>query len=262
MIQPVLNYVLKKALKKMNIGTYSRNGRNTFGRICVFHRGGGNVRKYRLIDFYRRLNLFGYIYKIIYDPNRTAFIGLVFYENGLFSYIILSDNVKVGNKVYSGFKYINDDCHSKGSALTLKNISLFSIVNSIELKPGKGASLSRAAGTGSMVVSKTNENVVLKSKSGWLTTVSIDCMASIGYTSNILHNMQVIGKAGKNRGLGKRPTVRGVAMNPCDHPHGGGNGKSSPPRAAVSPWGKMTKGPHTKNKKIDKLKRKLFKKVR
>lgn len=262
MTQTVLNYVLRKALKKLNIGTYSRNGRNAFGRICVFHRGGGNVRKYRLIDLYRRLNLFGYVYKIIYDPNRTAFVGLVFYENGLFSYIILSDNVKVGNKIYSGCNYISEECHSKGSALTLKDISLFSIVNSVELQPGKGASLSRAAGTGSMIIAKTDVKVTLKSKSGWLITIPINCMASIGYASNILHNMQIIGKAGKNRGLGKRPTVRGVAMNPCDHPHGGSNGKSSPPRAPVSPWGKMTKGPHTKNKKIDRLKRKLFKKVR
>lgn len=210
MSSPVLNYILKKALNRLNIGSYSRNGRNSFGRICVFHRGGGNVRKYRLIDFYRRLNLFGYVYKIIYDPNRTAYVGLIFYENGLFSYIVLSDNVNIGNKIYSGNRYLNIDCNSQGSALSLKDIPLFSVVNNIELKSGKGSSLSRSAGAGSVVVSKINDYIVLKSKSGWLISVSNSCMASIGYASNILYNMQNIRKAGKNRGLGKRPTVRGV----------------------------------------------------
>lgn len=161
-----LNYILKKAVKKLNIGTFSRNGRNTYGRICVFHRGGGNVRKYRKIDFNRRLNLFGYVYKILYDPNRTSFIGLIFYENGLFSYVILSDNLKLGSKIYSGYKYIGPQCHSQGSSLTLNDITLFSIVNSVELKPGRGAALSRSAGSGSVVISKTAGEITLKNRSG------------------------------------------------------------------------------------------------
>ena len=258
----VLNYTIKKILKKLNVGIYSKNGRNNFGRICVFHRGGGNLKKYRLIDFYRRLNLFGYVYKIIYDPNRTSFIGLIFYENGLFSYIILSDNVVIGNKIFSGDSIINNNCYLQGSAIPLKYIPLFNIVNNIEISPNKGAIFIRSAGNSAIIVSKTLENVTLKFKSGWLVTVPSNCMASLGHVSNILHNMNIIKKAGKNRGLGIRPTVRGVAMNPCDHPHGGGNGKTSPPRAPVSPWGRMTKGPHTKNTKFDKLKRKLFKKIR
>ena len=258
----VLNYTIKKVLKKLNVGIYSKNGRNGFGRICVFHRGGGNSKKYRLIDFYRRLNLFGYIYKILYDPNRSGYIGLIFYENGLFSYIILSDNINIGDRIFSGDLFVNNNCYLQGSAIPLKFIPLFNIVNNIELLPTKGAVYIRSAGNGAIIISKTSNNVILKLKSGWLITVPSECMASLGYVSNILHNMNIIGKAGKNRGLGKRPVVRGVAMNPCDHPHGGGNGKTSPPRAPVTPWGKMTKGPHTKNTKLDKLKRKLFKKAR
>jgi len=231
----VLSYTIKKALKRLNIGVYSKNGRNCFGRICVFHRGGGNLKKYRLIDFHRRLNLFGYVFKILYDPNRTSHIGLVFYENGFFSYIILSDGIKLGDRLFSGDTLINTNCYLQGSSLPLKFIPLFNIVNNIEIFPNRGAIYVRSAGNGAIIVSKNDNNVTLKLKSGWLITVSSSCMASLGYVSNILHNTVNLKKAGKARGLGKRPTVRGVAMNPCDHPHGGGNGKTSPPRAPVSP---------------------------
>lgn len=162
----VLNYTIKKALKKLNLGVLSKNGRNGFGRICVFHRGGGNLKKYRLIDFHRRLNLFGYVYKILYDPNRTSFIGLIFYENGLFSYIILSDNMSIGSKVFSGDSSINNSCYLQGSAIPLKYIPLFNIVNNVEFFPRKGAVFVRSAGNGAIIISKTFDNITLKLKSG------------------------------------------------------------------------------------------------
>jgi large subunit ribosomal protein L2 len=162
----ILNYIFKKVFKILNVGSYSRNGRNSSGQICVFHRGGGNRRRLRIIDFYRRLNLFGVVYKILYDPNRTAFIGLIFYENGLFSYVILSDKVVVGSKIFSGFFVKNSECYSQGSALTLRDIPLFSIVNSIEVLPQKKAVISRSAGTGATIISKTFDKATLKLKSG------------------------------------------------------------------------------------------------
>lgn len=258
----VLNYILFKASNKLKIGSYSRFGKNFSGRICVFHRGGGFVRKYRLLDIHRRLNLNGVIYNVIYDPNRTAFIGLVLYENGLLSYIILSHSLTVGSKVFSGEVVANDIPVYDGSSVSLKYINLFTIVNNIELRERQGASLCRAAGTSAIIISKTEKSAILKLKSGWHLTIPLECIASLGYCSNMEHNMVRIGKAGKVRGLGIRPTTRGVAMNPCDHPHGGGNGKTSPPSSPMSPWGKLTKGTHTKRKKTDKLKRFLFKKIR
>jgi len=188
-------------------------------------------------------------------------LGLIFYESGFFSYILLSEGIKIGYKLFSG-QNINKIMPSIGSAILLNEVPLFSIVNSCELKKKEGGKLSRSAGNGSIIISKTDDNIVLKMRSGWLLNVSPYCMAALGYCSHTSHLLEIVGKAGKNRGKGIRPTVRGVAMNPCDHTHGGGNGKSSPPSAPVSPWGKMTVGPHTKNKKIDKLRRKLFKKVR
>jgi len=259
-MQALLTFVIKKASKILKFGSYSRNGRNSYGRICVFHRGGGFEKKYRLIDFNRHLNLEGHVYKILYDPNRTAFIGLIFYENGFFSYIILADNLKAGNKIYSGVDF-NKKFLSLGSSNLLKNLPLFSILNNVELKKNEGSKLARSAGSGCVIISKAADSVTLRMKSGWLLNISSLCVAALGYSSHSSHLLEPVKKAGKNRGKGIRPTVRGVAMNPCDHPHGGGNGKSSPPRAPLSPWGKMTNGPHTK-KKIDKLRRKMFKKIR
>jgi len=203
------------------------------GRICVFHRGGGNVRKYRLLDFSRRLNLFGRVYKIVSDPNRTAYVALIFYDNGLFSYVLSVDGLFVGARVFSG-TVLNDNIFSLGSAFPLKYVPLFSIVNCIEAVPGKGGIFARAAGVGAIVVSKLDDYVFLKLRSGWLLRFSSDCMCALGYVSNKGHSMEIIGLAGKNRNVGIRPTVRGVAMNPCDHPHGGGNGKKSPPTPATN----------------------------
>ncbi len=245
---------------KLRIGCYSTKGRNFSGRICVFHRGSGNVFKYRVIDLYRRLNLFGFIYKILYDPNRTAFLGLVLYENGLFSFIILSQGLDIGSRIFSGYS-LNKKLDF-GYSVPLEQINIFSIINNIEIMPYKGFSLCRSAGSSAIVVSKEDSKVSLKLKSGWLLSISNQCMASLGYTSNILHNSLVIGKAGFNRNLGIRPTVRGVAMNPCDHPHGGGNGKTSTPRLPVNKYGKPAKWVHTTLKKEQKLKRSLYKKIR
>lgn len=262
MSKNILNYISQCVSKKLKVGTYNRLGINFSGKICVFHRGGGNKHFYRVIDFYRRLNAFGLIYGISYDPNRSAHLGLILYDNGVFSNIIISDGVLIGGKIFSGTSAINKLCLKKGSSLPISNIGVFSIVNNIEVRPKFGAAIARAAGAGAVVVSATSTFATMKLRSGWFLKVSPDSIASIGYVSNMLHNMSVIGKAGKNRGLGKRPVVRGVAMNPCDHPHGGGNGKTSPPSSPVTPWGKITKWVHSKSKKVDKLKRRLFKKIR
>jgi len=233
--KPILNYICSKVSKKFKFGTYIKTGKNFSGKICVFHRGGGNKKIYRCIDFYRRLNFFGVVYSIQYDPYRSAYIGLVLYDNGLFSSIVLSDGLAVGNKIFSGKEIIAENCLSKGSSLALSNLGLFTIVSNVESRPLFGAALARAAGSGAITLSFVDKFVNIKLKSGWIVKVSSNVVASLGYVSNMLHNMTVIGKAGKNRGLGKRPIVRGVAMNPCDHPHGGGNGKTSPPVMPVTP---------------------------
>lgn len=261
-----LVYSILKISKVFLLGTLFVNGRNFLGRICVFHRGGGNRFKYRAVDFHRRLNQFGFVYSVFYDPNRTAFLGLVLYFNGFFSNIILSDNVSLGSFIFSGDdnQLINsrDFKEQLGSSLPLSFLRLYSIVHNVELRPFFGSVLARAAGTSLIVVSILSDKVVLKSKSGWLLTVSNKCMCSLGFVSNILYKSIRLGKAGKVRGLGWRPVVRGIAMNPCDHPHGGGEGKKSPPRQQKTPWGKLTKNVHTKNRKIDRAKRNLFKKIR
>jgi len=255
-----LNYIFSKVGKSFKVGTYTRKGTNFSGKICVFHRGGGTKKAYRIIDFYRRVNTFGYVCAIKKDPNRTAFIGLILYDNGYYANIILAENANLGSKIFSGDTNINDN--SKGSSCKIQNISTFSVLNNIEMRPFVGASLARAAGVGAVLISSHEKNAFLKMRSGWVIKISNKCIASKGYVSNILHNTKVYGKAGIRRNLGWRPTVRGVAMNPCDHPHGGGNGKSSPPTAPLSPWNKITKWTHSKNKKADKLKRRLFKKLR
>ena len=258
----ILKYCINKVSKKFKIGTFNMTGKNFSGRTCVFGRGGRSKRLYRQIDFFRRLNLFGIISSVQYDPFRTSYIGLVYYSNGLMSYITLSNGLTVGNKIYSGIHLKESTPISQGYSISLSDISLFNIVSNIELRPYFGASLARAAGTGAILTDSNKKDITLKLRSGWFVKVPQDVVANLGYMSNVLHNMQNIGKAGKSRGLGKRPSVRGVAMNPCDHPHGGGNGKTSPPAVPVTPWGKFTKWTHTKNKKVDKLKRRLFKKIR
>jgi len=253
----ITNFFFSKIFKKVSIGLSSSGGRNFLGRICVFHRGGGNKVKYLLVDRFRRLNQYGFIYKIFSKRPFTAFIGAIIYDNGLHSFIILSDNLFVGSYVFSGIS--SESTKNLGSSGLLSTFSLFSPINSLELFPFSGAKLSRAAGSSAFMVGRDFKKVLVKLNSGWQIKVSPFCVSSLGIVSNPFHYYKVIGKAGKARSFGIRPTVRGVIKNPCDHPHGGGEGKGSPPAAQVSPWGRLTKGTPTKRRKIDKLKKRLFK---
>jgi len=166
MSKHILNYIFTKVSKRLKLGTYIKTGKNFSGKICVFHRGGGNKKIYRCIDFYRRLNFFGVICSIQYDPYRSAYIGLILYDNGLFSNIVLADGIFVGHKLFSGKEAISKDCFLKGSSLLLSNLGLFSIINNIESKPLLGASLARAAGTGAITLSFVDKFVNIKLKSG------------------------------------------------------------------------------------------------
>jgi len=257
-----LNYFFFKFFKKLHFGIYNYAGRNFSGRICVYHKGGGHKLRYKVVDFYRRLNTSGILYKTITDSKRTSFLGLVFYDNGLISLIPLVDGVIPGSKIFSGVHATVNQSMQAGSTNTLKNISLFSMVNNIELVPFFGSNIARAAGTSALLVGRQEKISTLKLNSGWLIHLSNDCLASLGYVSNILHKLSRVSKAGISRAKHRKPVVRGVAMNPCDHPHGGGEGKTSALRAAKSPWGWLTKGTPSKKKKKDKLKRKLFKNIR
>lgn len=260
----VIKYHFKKLLKSSNICLSSSGGRNFLGRVCVYHKGAGNKNIYRKLDFYRRLNQLGLILKILKDSNRTGYIGLILYENGLSSFVLLSEGLFKGYTIYSGFelnlqKKLLD---LNGSTSLLKNVGLFSNVNSIELFPLSGAKMTRAAGAGSLIISKDSNKVSLKMVSGWQLSVSANCLSTIGVVSNFFNSYRIVGKAGISRALGIKPTVRGVIKNPCDHPHGGGEGRGSPPVAQVTPWGKLTKGTPTKNTKIDRQHRRLFKKFK
>ncbi len=228
-------------------------GRNSYGRITVRHRGGGNRRKYRIIDFKRNKNdMPATVLTLEYDPNRSAHIALVQYEDGEKRYIIAPHGLKVGDTVISG-----DSADIKaGNALKLSKIPVGTFVHNIELYPGKGAQLARAAGNMAQLMAKEGVYALLRLPSGELRNVSIDCMATIGQVSNIDHENVKIGKAGRKRHMGIRPTVRGSVMNPCDHPHGGGEGRSPIGRPGpVTPWGKPTLGYKTraKHNRSDKL---------
>ena len=229
------------------------SGRNSYGRITVRHRGGGNRRKYRIIDFKRnKFDVEGTVKTIEYDPNRSAFIALVEYEDGEKSYIIAPQGLKVGYKVVAG-----ETADIKpGNALPLKNIPTGTFVHNVELYPGKGAQLARAAGNMAQLMAKENGYALLRLPSGELRNVPEICMATIGQVGNIDHENVKIGKAGRKRNMGIRPTVRGSVMNPNDHPHGGGEGKSPVGRPGpVTPWGKPALGYKTRksNKASDKL---------
>lgn len=255
----IFKFISNTLSKKLNFGTCVKSGRNFSGRICVHHRGGGNKKKSVSVDFKRRIDQFGYIYTVIYDSWRSSFVGLIVYENGFFSYITLTSSISLGDKIFSGDKLALSK--SNGDSVKLSFITLFSILSNIELKPFSGASLARAAGVGAVLTSFVKNKVWLKLNSGWNVCVSNDCIATIGYVSNISNKVDNIGKAGRNRWFGKRPVVRGVAMNPCDHPHGGGEGKKSPLAAPKSPWGKLTKGSPSKKKKNFKKIKGLFKNI-
>jgi large subunit ribosomal protein L2 len=226
-------------------------GRNNNGRITTRHIGGGNRQHYRLVDFKRdKDGVPGKVERLEYDPNRTAFIALVLYADGERRYIIAPKGVKAGDAIQSG----NDAPIKPGNALPLRNIPLGSMVHCIEMKPGKGAQLARSAGAAVQLVAREGQYATLRLRSGEMRKVLADCRATLGEVSNSEHNLRKLGKAGATRWRGVRPTVRGTAMNPVDHPHGGGEGRTSAGRHPVSPWGTPTKGYKTrKNKRTDNM---------
>ena len=238
----------KNGPEKSLLAPLSKNsGRNSYGKITVRHRGGGNRRKYRIIDFKRQKNgMSATVLGIEYDPNRSAFIALIEYEDGQKSYILAPNGLKAGDKVYSGA----DADIKSGNALPLANIPVGTFIHNIELYPGKGAQLARAAGIMAQLMAKENGMALLRLPSGELRNVSESCMATVGQVSNIDHENVKIGKAGRKRNMGWRPTVRGSVMNPNDHPHGGGEGRSPIGRPGpVTPWGKPALGYKTRDKK-------------
>ena len=229
-----------------------KSGRNSYGRITVRHRGGGNRRKYRIIDFKRdKFDVKATVATLEYDPNRSAHIALLQYEDGEKRYIIAPQDLKVGDVVVSG----PDADIKPGNALPLINIPVGTFLHNVELYPGKGAQLARSAGNMAQLMAKENGMALLRLPSGELRNVPEKCMATVGTVSNPEHANINYGKAGRKRHMGWRPTVRGSVMNPCDHPHGGGEGKSPIGRPGpVTPWGKPTLGYKTrkKNKASDK----------
>jgi len=226
-------------------------GRNNNGRITTRHIGGGHKQHYRVIDFKRNKDgIPALVERIEYDPNRTANIALVLYRDGERRYIIAPKGVKAGDELISGI----DAPIKPGNTLPLRNMPVGSVVHCVELKPGKGAQIARSAGTSAQLVAREGQHATLRLRSGEMRKVLVDCRATLGEVSNSEHNLRSLGKAGASRWRGVRPTVRGVAMNPIDHPHGGGEGKTSGGRHPVSPWGTPTKGYKTRsNKRTDKL---------
>ncbi len=222
-------------------------GRNSYGKITVRHQGGGNKVKYRIIDFKRQtLNAPATVLGIEYDPNRTAYIALLGYEDGTKSYIIAPEGLKTGDVIYSGA----DSDIKVGNTLPLENIPVGTMIHNVEVNPGKGAQLVRAAGAAAQLLAKENGMATLRMPSGEYRLIRLNCTATIGVVGNIEHNTVKLGKAGKTRHLGIRPTVRGSVMDPCDHPHGGGEGKSPVGHPGpVTPWGKPALGYKTRNKK-------------
>jgi len=249
------SFIISRAKKNLIVGISKRAGRNFFGRKTVFTQSGGVFKKLRVLDYNRIVNSNGILLTIEKDINRTGFIGLICYENGFYSYILLPDDYNEIGLLVKGF--LNKFYYN--ASTFLMNIPNGNFIHHIEVIPGKGAKLSRAAGTSSFIISSDKKFSFLKMNSGWLLKISKFCIAVIGKVSNLDHHIIRIEKAGKNRNLGIRPKVRGVAMNPCDHPHGGGEGTGSPPRAHKTPWGKLTKVPTKRNKKY-LIKKKLLKK--
>lgn len=235
-----------KPEKSLTVGISKTGGRNNLGRTTSWHRGGGHKRKYRLVDFKRKTwDIEATVERIEYDPNRTAFIALIRYENGDLSYILAPQRLIIGDKVVAGEKV---DI-KPGNALPLKNIPVGTILHNIEMKVGKGGQIARSAGSYVQLVGKDSGYALLRLRSGEVRLVRAECMATIGAVSNPDHQNVNFGKAGRMRWLGRRPVVRGVAMNPIDHPHGGGEGKTSGGRHPVTPWGKPTKGKRTRSNK-------------
>ncbi|HJO89353.1 MAG: 50S ribosomal protein L2 [Alphaproteobacteria bacterium] len=231
-------------------GKSQKGGRNNTGRITMRHKGGGHKRIYRRIDFKRaKLDVPATVERIEYDPNRTAYIALIIYDDGEKAYILAPQRLEPGDKVVA-----SDKADVKpGNAMPMKNIPVGTIIHNVEMKPGRGGQIARSAGTYVQLVGRDAGYAQLKLMSGEMRRVRAECMATIGAISNSDQKNINLGKAGRNRWLGRRPTVRGVAMNPIDHPHGGGEGRTSGGRHPVTPWGKPTKGKKTRgNKATDK----------
>ncbi|MDR3376979.1 MAG: 50S ribosomal protein L2 [Ancalomicrobiaceae bacterium] len=239
-----------KPVKALTEGLIGTGGRNNTGRITVRFRGGGHKRAYRIIDFKRRkFGVAATVERLEYDPNRSAFIALVRYEDGELSYILAPQRLSVGDAVVSG---PNVDV-KPGNAAPMASLPVGTIVHNVELKPGKGGQIARSAGTFAQIVGRDQGYVIVRLNSGEQRLVLGSCLASIGAVSNADHMNTSIGKAGRKRWLGRRPHNRGVVMNPVDHPHGGGEGRTSGGRHPVTPWGKPTKGKKTRsNKATDK----------
>lgn len=222
-----------------------KNGRNSGGRITVRHMGGGHKRQYRLVDFKRNKDgIKARVQTIEYDPNRTANIALLVYTDGEKRYILAPDGLKVGDNVQSG---TGADI-KPGNCMMLKEMPVGTLVHNVEMRPGKGGQLVRSAGTFAQLLSKEGSYCHLRLPSGEIRLIKSECRATIGQVGNLLHENVSLGKAGRKRWMGVRPTVRGVAMNPVDHPHGGGEGRTSGGRHPVTPWGKPTKGYKTRKK--------------
>jgi large subunit ribosomal protein L2 len=240
-----------KPERSLTEGLRKKGGRNNVGRITARRRGGGHKRRYRIIDFKRdKFDVAATVERIEYDPNRTAFIAMVRYEDGDLSYILAPQRLRVGDTVIAGERV---DIRP-GNALPMQNIPVGTIIHNVEMKAGKGGQIARSAGTYVQLIGKDQGYAQLRLTSGEQRMVRAECMATIGAVSNPDQQNIKLGKAGRKRWLGKRPSVRGVAMNPIDHPHGGGEGRSSGGRHPVTPWGKPTKGKRTrKNKRTDAL---------
>ena len=240
-----------KPFKKLTKGLAKTGGRNNFGHLTSRRKGGGHKRKYRIIDFRRNiLNIPAKVVRIEYDPNRSANIALIKYKDGDYSYIIAPQNLKIGDEIIS-----SDNAEIKtGNSLLIKNMPTDTLIHNIELKPGKGGQLSRSAGTYGQLIGKDADYAQIKLSSGEIRVVRVECKATIGMVSNADKKNIKLGKAGRKRWLGIRPVVRGVAMNPVDHPHGGGEGRTSGGRNPVSRTGISAKGKKTRNnKRTDKL---------
>ncbi|MBT4041721.1 MAG: 50S ribosomal protein L2 [Rhodospirillales bacterium] len=241
-----------KPHKPLTEGLRKNGGRNNAGRITARRIGGGHKRRYRMIDFKRRdkFDVAATVERIEYDPNRTAFIALIKYDDGEMSYILAPQRLKVGDQVISG----KTTDVKPGNAMLLANMPVGTIIHNVEMKEGKGGQMARSAGTYAQLIGKDQGYAQLRLSSGELRMVRGECIATVGAVSNPDQQNIKLGKAGRKRWLGKRPSVRGVAMNPVDHPHGGGEGRTSGGRHPVTPWGKPTKGKRTRsNKKTDRL---------
>ena len=241
-----------KPVKQLTEGLSQKGGRNNAGRVTARYQGGGHKRTYRIIDFKRRkFDVSATVERIEYDPNRTAFIALLKYEDGEFAYILAPQRVAAGDTVISGLSGVDV---KPGNAMPLSAMPVGTIVHNVEMKPEKGGQIARSAGAYAQLVGRDSGLAILRLNSGEQRLVPSACLATVGAVSNADHSNINLGKAGRSRWLGRRPHVRGVVMNPVDHPHGGGEGRTSGGRHPVSPWGKPTKGKRTRqNKSTDKF---------